>query len=251
MRVVQRFFAGLGLPFIVWTELTLINGRRFIVIPIMLNICMAYLIFRYGVSGWVVQQLVDYFDAQLHDAWQWVVDLLYVMFNTIALIFVTMLAVRLGTIIGSPFYGIVAERIDDKYLVDEHLAPLTIFQSIRSALWYELRKVVVVICFAILGFVLGYVPFIGVIIGSAFVIVSTTVVTLLDFTDVPMSRRGLRFRQRFAVFRQYLPELLGFAVIMVPLASIPVVNVVAVPIGISGGALLFVKYLKDGMRMQR
>jgi len=251
VRVVQRFFAGLRLPFIVWTELRLIQGRRFIVIPILLNICMAYVIFRYGVSGWVVQQLVDAFDAQLSDAWQWLVDMMYYMFNTIALIVVMMVAVRLGTIIGSPVYGIVAERIDDKYMVDEHLPPLTIFQSIRSAVWYELRKVVIVFCFAVMGFVLGYVPLIGVVLGTTFVIVSTTVVALLDFTDVPMSRRGLRFRQRFAVFRQFFPELLGFAVIMVPLASIPVINVVAVPMGISAGALLFVKYLKSGIGRQR
>lgn len=244
VSIVQRFWAGVRLPFEAWGELKDIRGRRFVVIPILLNILLALLIFRYGLSGWIVQLLVDLLDARLDAGWQWLVGVANAIFTVIAFFLVSVVAVRIGTIIGSPFYGIVAERIDDKYLSGEVVLHVTIWQSIRNALWYEGRKLVLVAIISLVGFILEFIPGIGVFIGSAFVFGSLTVVTLLDYTDVPFSRRGILFRQRFALFRQYLPEILGFSLIMVPLSTIPVVNFVAVPLGITAGALLFVKYMK-------
>lgn len=232
------------MPFEAWGELKAIRGRRFIIIPIFLNIILAILIFRYGLSGWIVQILVGMLDARLDIGWQWLVSLANVIFNVVAFIMVSVIAVRVGTIIGSPFYGFVAERIDDTYLAGESAPHVTILQSIRNALWYEGRKFVLVVFLSLTGFFLEFIPVIGVFIGSAFVLVSLTVVVLLDYTDVPLSRRGILFRQRFALFRRYLPEILGFAVIMVPLSTVPIVNFVAVPLGITAGALLFVKYMK-------
>jgi CysZ protein len=244
VSIMQRFMAGLRMPFEAWAELKAIRGRRFIIIPVFINILLAVLIFRYGLSGWIVQLLVDLLDARLDGVWQWLVSLANIIFNVIAFIMVSVIAVRVGTIIGSPFYGFVAERIDDKYLSGETVPHVTVLQSIRNALWYEGRKLVLVIVLSLIGFALEFIPVLGVFIGSVFVFVSLTIVTLLDYTDVPLSRRSILFRQRFALFRQYLPEILGFAVIMVPLSTVPVVNFVAVPLGITAGALLFVKYNK-------
>lgn len=245
VSVVQRFWAGMRLPFAAWGELKAINGRRFVIIPILINIALAMLIFRYGLSGWIVQLLVDLLDARLDAGWQWLVSLANFIFNVVAFFAVTVIAVRVGTIIGSPFYGVMAERIDDKYLAGESVPHVTILQSIRNALWYEGRKLVLVAIISLIGFILEFIPGIGLFIGSAFVFVSLTVVTLLDYTDVPFSRRGILFRQRFSLFRQYLPEILGFALVMVPLSTIPIINLVSVPLGITAGALLYVKYMKQ------
>ena len=244
VNIMQRFWTGLRMPFDAWAELKAIRGRRFIVIPILLNIVLAIVIFRYGLSGWIVQLLVDLLDARLDAGWQWLVSLANMIFNVVAFIMVSVVAVRVGTIIGSPFYGLVAERIDDKYVSGEAIPQVTVWQSIRNALWYEGRKLILVVVLSLIGFVLEFVPVIGIFIGSLFVVISVTTVTLLDYTDVPLSRRGILFRQRFALFRRYLPEILGFALIMVPLSTVPIVNFVAVPLGITAGALLFVKYMK-------
>lgn len=245
MSVVQRFWSGVRLPFAAWGELKAINGRRFVIIPIIINIMLVILIFRYGLSGWIVQVLVDMLDARLDAGWQWLVSVANVIFNVIAFITISVVAVRIGTIVGSPFYGIVAERIDDKYIVGEAVPHVTVWQSVRNALWYEWRKLILVAIISLVGFILEFIPGIGLLVGSAFVVLSLTIVTLLDYTDVPFSRRGILFRQRFALFRSYLPEILGFALIMVPLSTVPVVNLVAVPIGIIAGTLLYIKHMKS------
>lgn len=247
VSVVQRFWAGLRMPFDSWGELKAIRGRRYIVIPVLINIILALVIFRYGLSGWIVQILIDHLDARLDAGWQWLVSLANVIFNVVAFIMVSVIAVRIGTIIGSPFYGVIAERIDDKYLAGESVPHVSVIQSIRNALWYESRKLVLVAVISVIGFIIEFIPAIGVFIGSAFVLGSLTIVTLLDYTDVPLSRRGILFRQRFALFRRYLPEILGFAVVMVPLSTVPIINFLAVPLGITAGALLFVKYMKPTM----
>lgn len=244
MNVLQRFMTGLKIPFAAWNELKAINGRRYIIIPIIINIILAFIIFQYGISGWIVRLLVDLLDARLDNGWQWLVSLANVIFNIVAFIVISVVAVRIGTIVGSPFYGIIAERIDDKYATTETVLHISVWQSIRNAFWYESRKIVLVASISLIGFALEFIPVIGVLVSPAFVFMGVTLVTLLDYTDVPLSRRSVPFRQRFRLFGQYLPEIVGFSLIMVPLSTVPVVNFVAVPLGITAGTLLFVKHVK-------
>ncbi len=243
MNIARRWLNGAVLPFHAWHELRLIRGRRFIFVPILINIAFAVLLFRYGLTALIVNWAVPYVDTFFDNQWQWVVSLTQFLLDALALVLVTFLAVRLGTIIGSPFYGMIAERIDQAALADSEIPELNALQSIINAIWFELRKFGLFVMLALLGLGIEFIPVIGPVIGAGWFVVVGGILALLDYTDVSLSRRGLVFRRRFRVFWRHFPEVFGFACVVVPLAGIPLLNMLTVPLCICAGVLLYVRYL--------
>ncbi len=60
----------------------------------------------------------------------------------------------------------------------------------------------------------------------------------VDFVDVPLSVRGMSFRQKVQFLWGNRAMVLGFAVAAYVLLHIPVVNLLALPVGVIGGTLL-------------
>ena len=60
----------------------------------------------------------------------------------------------------------------------------------------------------------------------------------VDFTDVPLSVRGLSLRQKLRFLWGSRALVLGFAVAAYLLLHIPIVNLLALPVGVIGGTLL-------------
>jgi CysZ protein len=60
----------------------------------------------------------------------------------------------------------------------------------------------------------------------------------VDFVDVPLSVRGWSFRQKVQFLWGHRAMVLGFALAAYVLLHIPVVNLLALPVGVIGGALL-------------
>ncbi len=60
----------------------------------------------------------------------------------------------------------------------------------------------------------------------------------VDFVDVPLSVRSLSFRQKVRFLWSSRAIILGFAVAAYVLLHVPVVNLLALPVGVIGGTLL-------------
>jgi hypothetical protein len=71
--MIQRVWAGMMLPWQAWGELGQLKARWYIVIPVMLNITCAYLLFRYGLSGYLIAQVTTFIDGRITPAWDWIV----------------------------------------------------------------------------------------------------------------------------------------------------------------------------------
>lgn len=116
MNVFARFWYGVSLPMQAWRVLTALNGRRYIFIPILINIALAYLMFRYGVTVLLIGYLDTLLQQQLTAEQEWIIPVVANLLEIFAFIAITFTAVRVGTIIGSPFYVAIAERIDIHFL---------------------------------------------------------------------------------------------------------------------------------------
>jgi CysZ protein len=248
VNIIQRWIRGFSLPWQAWGELRAVKGRRFIFLPIMLNVTFAYLLFRYGLTGYLIELVVPMVDARLNDSWQWLVTVVRFFLDALALFAVTLLAVRLGTIIGSPFYAAVAERIDRAYLPSDDTPDQSIVQSIGGAVWFELRKWSLFVPLSLCGFALEFIPVVGAVVGTLWFVSVGGTMALLDYTDASLSRRFVPFRQRLRIFIRHFPEVFGFACAVVPLAGIPLLNVLTVPLCVSAGVLLYVRYLRHGVQ---
>jgi CysZ protein len=65
------------------------------------------------------------------------------------------------------------------------------------------------------------------------------IIVCLDFLDAPLERRRLRFRRKLAIVLRALPASASFAVICLILISIPLLNLLAVPLCVASGTLFF------------
>jgi CysZ protein len=60
----------------------------------------------------------------------------------------------------------------------------------------------------------------------------------LDFLDGPLERRRLRFRRKLGLMLRQWPTTGSFSLVCLALVSIPLVNLVLVPLCVIGGTLL-------------
>jgi CysZ protein len=156
--------------------------------------------------------------------------------------------VRIGTIIGSPFYAIIAERFDRQYLAYDDTPQMSFVWSIITAVWFEIRKIGLLVVIWVIGVLIQFVPVIGSLIGVLWVLAGSGFTTLLDYTDASMGRRNLTLRQRTVLFVNNLPETIGFALAVTPFVSFPVINIFSIPLFVCAGIGLYVHHLASGPR---
>jgi uncharacterized protein involved in cysteine biosynthesis len=92
--MLQRFWAGMVLPWQAWEELRTIQARRYIVLPVILNISFAYLLFRYGLSGYLITQFTTLIDGRMPSNWHWIVPSIHTILDILAFVLVTFMAVQ-------------------------------------------------------------------------------------------------------------------------------------------------------------
>jgi CysZ protein len=69
-------------------------------------------------------------------------------------------------------------------------------------------------------------------------------IACLDFFDPALERRQLRFRRKLGVVRRGLPGTAGFGLVCFGLVSIPLINLLAIPLCITAGTLFFIERLR-------
>jgi CysZ protein len=83
------------------------------------------------------------------------------------------------------------------------------------------------------------VPIVGAIVAGTGGLITSTLITCLDFLDAPLERRRLRFRDKLGTVLSHLPATAGFGLVCLFAVSIPIVNLVSVPVCVTAGTLFF------------
>ncbi|AUC62111.1 CysZ protein [Cyanobacterium sp. HL-69] len=157
-------------------------------------------------------------------------------------IIVGFIIVQFGSILGSPWYGKLSENIEIIKLGNLELVEVNIFQDILRALLFELKKIILIILGTIPLFLLNFIPAFGNLISGIGGLSLTVLIICLDFFDAPLERRRLKFRHKIQFVFARFPSSAGFGLICLSLISIPLLNLVVVPLCVSGGTLLFCDY---------
>ena len=159
------------------------------------------------------------------------------------LVAIGLLLVQFGTILGAPWYGQLSEKIEEMrtgQLPTPHTGVGAMLVDIWRALMFEVKK----LAFALgIGLILLLVNFLLPLIGTAIasiggVAVAATLVCL-DFLDGPLERRRLKFRTKLGMIFRCFPASGTFALVCLTLISVPVLNLLAVPLCVTAGTLFF------------
>lgn len=236
--MLTRFLSGTRYIRNAWHLCGTLGIRWMLFIPILLNGILGYLLLRYGLTGEVSRRIVDAIALRASPEATIAVTILARFVDVVVVIVTTYTAVRFGTVIASPLYGAIAERVCDAILPNQHLPTRSWLADIGAAIGYEAKKLVMNVACAAIAVMLPFIPVIGPVINVFWSITIALMFMCLDFTDASYSRRRQSLRQRGAELTQVLPEAVGFAVVALPFVSIPIVNLVTVPLCCAAGMFL-------------
>jgi CysZ protein len=239
---VAAFVAGLAYPFRAFGTIQRSTGLwMYILAPILINIIVGAALY----AGLLVTGFaqIEAIIGGLPEWAQGIAGLLRVLLAILLFIAVGYLLVRFGVVLGSPFYGQLSERLEYQLTGSappaEPLSLVGVLHDISRSLLYELKKFALVLAIGLPLLLLGFLPVVGQIAGLLGQIALGALITCLDFIDSPLERRRLRFREKLATIRQALPATAGFGLICLGLVSIPLINLLAIPLCVVAGTLLF------------
>ncbi|HEY9300547.1 MAG TPA: EI24 domain-containing protein [Phormidium sp.] len=186
-----------------------------------------------GLPAWL--SVLDFLDTGLG----WLLRFLLVALLLVAIGF---LLVQFGVILGSPWYGQLSEQLElsrTGKLPKPEGGVAAIPRDIGRALMFELNKLLLLIQVGLPLLLLNFLPGFGTAIASVGGIVLAATLVCLDFLDAPLERRRLSFKDKLGIIRRSLPASASFALVCLGLISIPLFNLLAVPLCVTSGTLFF------------
>jgi len=223
--------------------LYLVNERRLwkhCLLPILINFVLLFIFVALLV--WLLGQWLL---ITFPEAWYGVIlavtatSLVVVFFLFIYL----MLFAMVGSIIGSPFYEVLAWNIEhqNNYRDEER----SFWKELKIMLRYEAEKFVFLGIIHVFLLILFILPGVGTIGYSILGFLATVFFLGFEYLDYAFNHRGWGFTKKRIWCQHHKGVVFGFGLAIFLFLLIPVVNVFLLPIAVAGGMLLFHDY--DGL----
>jgi CysZ protein len=222
---------------------------QYVVVPVLVNLLVGVLLYAsllYG--GW---QGISALMSDVPEPFGAVALLLQGALVVVLLIVIGFVLLRFGVVLGSPWYSQLAEQLESIRLgiraPEEKTSAATIVRDIGQALSFELKKLLLFLTFAIPLLLLSLTGVGSLVTWIGWITLGATIICL-DMLDSSLSRRRLRFRRKLAIIRRNLPATASFALVCLGLISVPLLNLLAIPLCVTAGTLFFCDRIWPGMK---
>ncbi|NJK79454.1 MAG: hypothetical protein HC914_05920 [Chloroflexaceae bacterium] len=242
---IPGFFAGFSYPF---RALVVIQQTRrlwqYVLIPILINIVLGALL--YGGLLLPGLQRIDQTLAGL-PVWLAFLDpLLSFLFGLVLLVLLGVALLTIGTLLGAWWYSQLSEQLEIMRTGTAIAAPPPTFwhvlREIGYALGFELKKLLLLVGIGGPLLLLNLMPPPGALIGTIGTLLLMALLVTLDAFEPMLSRRRRRFRTKLATFWRLFPASIGFGAVCLLLVSIPLFNLLSIPLCIAAGTLFLCDY---------
>ncbi len=215
---------------------------RYVVVPIVVNVVVGAVLYL-GLFATLQHQLqVRLEGGPFGAAVAAILGLLLAVLLAVAIGFVL---VRFGVVLGAPWYGQLSEDLEGILTGHVHkpdrLTVGTAAYEIWRALLFEGKKLALALVVWALSLLLLLIPVAGGILYPVVGIILGAIISGLDFFDGPQERRRYSFRQKLGTIRATLPGSLSFGLVALGLVSIPLVNLLAIPLCVAAGNLFVIE----------
>ncbi|HEY9739646.1 MAG TPA: EI24 domain-containing protein [Coleofasciculaceae cyanobacterium] len=227
----------------------------YVAIPILVNFVVGIVLYA-GLLffGWesiegLIANLSNWLDTLIAKLPAWLSFLEYLIIGlgfllhfllVVGLLLLTgLLLVQFGVLLGAPWYGQLSEQLEELRTGQLHTVEVGIVRDISRALLFELKKLVLAVGLGLPLLLLNLVPGIGTIAAAIGGVTLAATIICLDFLDAPMERRRLPFRDKLGIVFQSLPASASFSLICLGLISIPLLNLLTIPLCVASGTLFF------------
>jgi len=226
---------------------------QYLIIPIFVNLILGILL--YGSSlywGWqgvdtLTMQLSQSLDQLIADLPNWLSFLEYIilflswllrtLLTLVLLVLIGFVLLQFGSVIGSPWYGKLSEQVEKQRLGNVTIIDVGVFKDIARALLFEIKKLLLALMVGIILFGIGFIPGVGGIITTLGGITLTATLVCLDCFDSTLERRRLSFRGKLKTVYRNLPASGSFSLLCLVLISVPLLNLLTIPLCIMAGTL--------------
>ena len=212
----------------------------FVAIPLLINSLL------FGAGTWLlVKQLNDWTLYLLPDWLEWLEWFLMPVFIILIIFVVFYTFTLIANLISAPFNSILAERIEARLNglpIPEFAGYGSIPALITRTFKSELSKLWYLATWGIVLIILTLIPVVNLIAPIAWTLFGAWMLAI-EYADYPMGNHNLFFKEQKAALQKNLPEAMGFGWILSLMTSIPVLNFLAMPVGVAGATALWVDKL--------
>ena len=211
--------------------------RIFVVMPLLINIAVfigTFWVLGHYFSGWV-DSLINW----LPD-WEWLAVirwLLWIFFAFLIILLVAYTFVFVATLIGAPFYGLLAEQVELKLTgqkVSESAPWQSLFMSIPRTVGREIAKLLYYLPRALGIFILSFIPPINTAAPFLWAMLSSWSMAL-EFLDYPADTHKKSIAELKTFMREHRARTFGFGLISWLCTLIPLLNLVSMQASVAGG----------------
>lgn len=217
--------------------------RLFVIIPLVLNVILFGLLFYY---------LAELFSAMIATAmgwlpeWAWLQALDWLFWLLYGVVILLMLAygfVILANLIGSPFYGYLAE-LTEKHLTGQEVVSddgwMGLIRDTPRMLWREVQKIAYYLPRALALFILGIIPVVNLVAAALWILFNSWMMAL-QYVDYPADNHKVSFARLRKDLAASRLSALGFGLPVALAAMVPVLNLIVVPAAVCGAAAYWVR----------
>ncbi|MGF1540044.1 MAG: EI24 domain-containing protein [Pleurocapsa sp.] len=226
---------------------------KYIIVPILVNIIMAIALYsgllflgfqfvdevKIDLSLWLNQIIADLPQWLKFLSYSVSVLIFFIRFLLIIILLVAtgFLLTQFGVLLGAPWYGQLSEQLEKIRTGKVEIIEINILSDLGRAILYELKKLVLIILVGIPLLLLSLFPGVGTIISTLVSLALTVTIVCLDFLDSSLERRRLKFRKKLRIVFKSLPASGSFGLVCLGLISIPLLNLVTIPLCVASGTL--------------
>jgi len=228
---------------------------RYIAVPILVNLVVG-IIFYAGLLffGWetvevLILRLSNWLDSLIVNLPTWLSFLkftivglgffLHFLLVSVLFLITGFVFVQFGVLLGMPWYGQLSEQLEKLRIGELPKVEVNIVQEVSRALLFEVKKLLLIVSVGIGLLFLNFIPGIGTLTASIAGIGLAALIVCLDFLDAPLERRRLGFREKLGIIFQSLPASASFSLVCLGLVSIPLLNLLTIPLCVASGTLFF------------
>lgn len=227
----------------VWRGLRLIlrpEIRRFVVIPLLLNLVL----FACGIAmlAWAIEHAID----RLLPSWlEWLRFILWPLFALLAAAVVFFGFSALANLLGSPFNSLLSAAVE-RHLrgrAEDHSASgwRAVGGEILRSVYAELRKLLYFARYAIPGLLLFIIPGINAFAAPIWLLFGVWMLAI-EYLDCPLGNHGQPFPAARRLLQTRRRLALGFGGAITALTLIPVLNFIAMPVGVAAATALYLDH---------
>jgi len=227
----------------VWRGIQLIQEpkiRVYVIVPLMINI----LLFSLGIFciAWGLEMFMDRF---LPDWLEWLRYVLWPLFLAGSLVIVFYGFTILANLIASPFNGLLAAAVERHLTGASENVPFDIkalSREVARTIGAELRKLLYFVLWALPCLLLFVIPGINIVAAPLWFLLGAWMLAI-EYIDCPLGNHGEPFPVVKLKLRPRRRLALGFGGTLMGLTMIPVINFIAMPVGVAGATALYLDEL--------